>query len=266
MKRSESIKAIAPAFLKAQIEIGTAVKGSVNPFFKSNYADLGSVMETCKEALNKNGISVLQPVGVDTVETILLHESGEWFSETMNITAKSDNNPQDRGSAITYARRYSLQSMVFIPAEDDDGNKATPKKDEKKAPVKAVLLSSAQMGKIGALGNKELGWSNTKLTAAATQIYGVKTLPELSKVRASKFIDMLQKKVDEEDAKQDNTAEEFNGKLPTAEDLDTAKASNKPSCSTKGCKNEVTSSLAQSSFKKYGKILCMSCQLKEGSK
>jgi hypothetical protein len=128
MKTSESIKNIAAAFLKAQKEIGAAVKESENPFFKSTYADLGSVMEACKKALNDNGITVLQPVMGDIVETILLHESGEWFlSETKIVTGKL-NDPQAQGSAITYARRYGLQSMVFIPAEDDDGNKATTRR------------------------------------------------------------------------------------------------------------------------------------------
>lgn len=131
MKTSESIKAIAPALLSAQKEIGSASKDAVNPFFKSKYADLGAVMEACKEALNKNGISVLQPVAhlaeITTVETILLHESGEFISDTMLVSAKQQNDPQAQGSAITYARRYSLQSMMFIPAEDDDAEKSTPR-------------------------------------------------------------------------------------------------------------------------------------------
>lgn len=125
MNSSNEIKTIAPAYLKAQKKIGAAVKGSVNPFFKSKYADLGSVMEACKDILNENGISVLQPVVNDTVETILMHESGEWFSSSTKIISKADNDPQAQGSAITYARRYGLQSMVFIPAEDDDGERAT---------------------------------------------------------------------------------------------------------------------------------------------
>ena len=128
MKHSESIKTISPALLKAQKKIGSAKKGSVNPFFKSSYADLGAVMEACKDPLNENGIAILQPIGTNGdvyVETVLLHESGEWISDRMAIAPKSETNPQDQGSAITYARRYSLQSMVFIPAEDDDGEKAT---------------------------------------------------------------------------------------------------------------------------------------------
>lgn len=125
MLRSESVSNIAPAILKAQREIGSAVKGASNPFFKSKYADLGAVMEACKEAFNKNGISILQPVLTDEnnmtfVQTVLLHESGEFISSNMKIAVKTENDPQAQGSAISYARRYSLQSMAFIPAEDDD--------------------------------------------------------------------------------------------------------------------------------------------------
>jgi len=125
MFTSPSIQNIAPAILKAQKEIGSAVKGSSNPFFKSKYADLGAVMEACKEAFNKNGISVLQPIetsdnGITYVDTILLHESGEYIKSSMKIAVKADNDPQAQGSAVSYARRYSLQSIAFIPAEDDD--------------------------------------------------------------------------------------------------------------------------------------------------
>lgn len=139
MKTSESIIKIAPALLEAQKLIGSAKKGSVNPFFHSSYASLGDVMEACKEALNENGITVLQPIGTDEngvyVETVLLHTSGEWISNGMRIAPKSETNPQDQGSAISYARRYSLQSMVFIPAEDDDGEKA---KNSKGTPIKEI--------------------------------------------------------------------------------------------------------------------------------
>ena len=124
MKTSESIIKIAPAFLKAQKEIGSAKKGADNPFFKSKYADLPEVMAVCKQALNDNGIAVLQPVVGEHVQTILLHESGEWFMGKMRIVTKEMNNPQAQGSAVTYARRYGLQSMLFIPAEDDDGESA----------------------------------------------------------------------------------------------------------------------------------------------
>ena len=134
MKTSTSIIKIAPALLEAQKKIGSAVKGSTNPFFHSTYASLGDVMEACKDILNENGIAVLQPIGTDEngvyVETVLLHTSGEFIADRLKIAPKSETNPQDQGSAISYARRYSLQSMVFIPAEDDDAEKAVSRKPE----------------------------------------------------------------------------------------------------------------------------------------
>lgn len=123
MKTSESIIKIAPAFLKAQKNIQSVIKDSNNPFFKSKYADLTAVIDACKDHLNKEGIAILQPVEGMTVETILMHESGEWFSSSTPIVSKDEHNPQALGSAITYAKRYGLQSMVLLPAEDDDGNK-----------------------------------------------------------------------------------------------------------------------------------------------
>lgn len=136
-----SVKNIAKALLVAQRNIGAAVKDAKNPFFKSNYATLGSVMEACKDALNNAGIVVTQPVVSDNtgeyVETQLLHaESGEMLTSRMRLL--TPKNMQDYGSAISYARRYSLQSLMFIPAEDDDGSaasatvKAPPVKQEVK--------------------------------------------------------------------------------------------------------------------------------------
>lgn len=128
MTKSESIAHIAPALLSAQRNIGSAKKGSENPFFKSSYADLGAVMEACKEHLLEQGIVVLQPLGCDEkgdyVETILLHESGEYISDKALLHTAKEHDPQAYGSATTYARRYGLQSMLFIPAEDDDAEGA----------------------------------------------------------------------------------------------------------------------------------------------
>lgn len=116
--------------------MGGAKKDAVNPYFKSKYADLGAVMEACKDKLNDNGIIVLQPVMGDSVETVLIHESGEWLSSSVKVVCKTSNDPQAQGSAISYARRYGLQSMVFIPAEDDDAEKATTREVDKAfAPV-----------------------------------------------------------------------------------------------------------------------------------
>lgn len=128
MNRSGSIKNLAAAMVKAQGEMGGAHKGANNPFFKSKYADLGAVVEAVKAPFTNNGLSYVQfPIeqgGRIGVETILMHESGEWLSNefTVNLT-KQDS--QSAGSALTYCRRYALQAVAGIPSEDDDGNQAS---------------------------------------------------------------------------------------------------------------------------------------------
>ena len=125
MKSSESIVKITESLLAAQKKMGAAKKGATNPFFHSKYADLGSVMEVCKDELNNVGITVLQPIARDVVETVLVHTSGEYLISETQVICKAPNDPQAYGGAISYARRYGLQSMLFIPAEDDDGEMAT---------------------------------------------------------------------------------------------------------------------------------------------
>lgn len=128
MKTSESIAKLAPALLKAQTSMGNASKDSKNSFFKNSYADLNSIREAVMPALQANGISVLQPTvtldGKAYVETVLLHESGEFLSGLTEIVVSKVNDPQAAGSGISYARRYGLQSLVNVGAEDDDGESA----------------------------------------------------------------------------------------------------------------------------------------------
>jgi hypothetical protein len=128
MNKSESIGKISAALLKAQSSMGDAVKGAANPFFRSSYADLNSIREAVTPALNANGITVLQPTttldGRYYVETLLLHESGEYLSSLTEIVAAKANDPQATGSAISYARRYGLQSFLSVGAVDDDSEAA----------------------------------------------------------------------------------------------------------------------------------------------
>ena len=128
MNKSETIKNLAAAMCKAQGEMGGAFKGKNNPFFKTKYADLGAVVEAIKEPFANNGLSYVQfPIeesGRIGVETILMHESGEWLSNSFTVQL-SKQDAQGAGSAITYCRRYGLQSIAGIPSEDDDGNGAS---------------------------------------------------------------------------------------------------------------------------------------------
>ena len=122
---TEQKSSFAKAFIKAQSEMVKAIKDSNNPHFKSKYADLTSVRDACVPFLNNNGIAVLQPIiqldNKQYIKTVLLHESGEEYSCLTEIM-HTQNTAQAHGSGITYARRYGLQSLVCIGADDDDGN------------------------------------------------------------------------------------------------------------------------------------------------
>jgi len=127
MEKSESIGKLALALAKAQSEIKGASKDSVNPFFKSSYADLESVWSAIREPLSKNELSVIQSTKVlDTklvVVTVLAHSSGEWISGEYPILS-TKNDAQGLGSGTSYARRYALASMVGVYQTDDDANHA----------------------------------------------------------------------------------------------------------------------------------------------
>ena len=137
MNKSDTINDLAAALVKAHAEIHAVKKDAANPFFKSKYATLDSVVDAVKPPLLKQGIVVLQGVhdaehGV-AVETMLLHSSGQWISSTLRLPA-SKEDAQGYGSAISYGRRYGLMAICGVPAEDDDGNAATST-----APVSGVI-------------------------------------------------------------------------------------------------------------------------------
>lgn len=149
MKRSDSVTKIVPALLKAQKLMGGATKGAANPYFKSKYADYGAVLEACKDLLNDNGIAIFQPHafhdGKNFVETTLIHESGEYITSETEVVCAKQNDPQALGSAITYARRYGLQSLLAMPAEDDDGEKAMARAPKQEATKPATQAPAAKV-------------------------------------------------------------------------------------------------------------------------
>lgn len=146
MNRSDSIVKIAAALLKAQRVMGDATKGAKNPFFKSSYADLNAIREATTPALNENGITVLQPTvsidGRSYVETVLLHDSGEFLSSLTEIVCAKANDPQAHGSGVSYARRYGLQSFLNVGAVDDDGEKSMGRGAPVKAAAPTLTLAS----------------------------------------------------------------------------------------------------------------------------
>lgn len=140
MNHSESIGALAAALSKAQAAMKPAAKDAKNPHLNRSYADLASVWDAAREPLTTNGLAVMQAflpaeTGYVTVETLLAHSSGEWVSSVLTMPAESGpqrQGAQAYGSAITYARRYSLAAILGIaPAgDDDDGSAASARGDE----------------------------------------------------------------------------------------------------------------------------------------
>ena len=136
---------IATALVKAQKAFGPALKSSTNPHFRSKYADLSACVEAVIDGLNENGIALVQiphecESGV-TVETLFIHESGETLSAGKLHVPATKQDAQGYGSALTYARRYSLMAACGIAPEDDDGNAATKRPP---APVAGYAEYEAQ--------------------------------------------------------------------------------------------------------------------------
>lgn len=128
MNHSETIVKLAAALVLVQREVEHAHKNATNPHFKNRYADLTEVIDTVRPVLAKHGLSVVQfpgyVDGVTTLESVLLHESGEWISGTAGARMQKDD-PQGVGSALTYLRRYSLAAVCGISQDDDDGEAAS---------------------------------------------------------------------------------------------------------------------------------------------
>jgi hypothetical protein len=150
------MKLIATALVKAQKAFGPALKTATNPHFKSRYADLSACVEAVIGGLNDNGIALIQRNSLDdagvTVETVFLHESGEMLECGKLHVPAAKHDPQGYGSALTYARRYSLMAACGIAPEDDDGNagsKPAPKVTD--ATVNALLDDIAESNTHGDL-------------------------------------------------------------------------------------------------------------------
>lgn len=163
--KSDSIANLAAALVAAQAELRNPPKEQNNPFFKSKYADLATVREYVVPVFHKHGLAVTQlPTTVDgepCLCSMLVHKSGEYISTTIQLHAvkkpvkaerpgpqeqakpsEPQHDPQGVGAAITYARRYALQSIAGITAdEDDDGNEAsgnpTPRQQVQQQPQRA---------------------------------------------------------------------------------------------------------------------------------
>ena len=193
--RSQSVGALAAALAKAQGRMTNAAKDSINPHFKSRYADLASIWSACREALSANEIAIVQLPAVDgstvTVTTVLLHSSDEWMLAEISAAA-ANATPQSIGSALTYLRRYGLAAMVGVAPDDDDADTAQPKTMAPPPPAQAKPTN--------AVSNEAL--SNIQAIAAeikadipkALQFLKVERLEDLSQDQAEKLLRQLEAK------------------------------------------------------------------------
>lgn len=166
MITSESITKIAPALLAVQKEIENPHKNSENPHFRNRYADLAEIINTMREVCANHGIVVVQSTGMSdgncTVDTMLLHESGEWIRSNAACPLPKQD-PQGVGSATTYLRRYSLAAMLCLAQEDDDGNvgsKKSPPQTQRATPQDAANVDPRHLAM-----SKVMDWSGVNPTS-----------------------------------------------------------------------------------------------------
>ena len=172
---SADIGKLAPALVAVQQSTFGVEKNSNNPAFKSKYADLASTSAACRDALTTNGFTISQWPGeydgkAMAMTTILLHTSGQWMRGTMTVPL-GKHDAQGYGSALTYARRYSLQAVVGLSPEDDDGNAAvrsTPRQDAPK------VITQAQVDELNIIASEVA--ANLE---GFCRFYKIDALPEL---------------------------------------------------------------------------------------
>lgn len=176
MNQSEHINELATALSKAQGEMQAAIKDSINPFFKSKYADLGSVWDAARPVLSKYGLCVLQSTEIVSdkvvMSTILAHSSGQWVKSSLPLNP-AKNDSQGMGAAMSYFRRYSLSALVGVVCDDeDDGETAVGRG---KTPPKAEKISIHQLQSLtDALGDDD------DYRKVILEHYKIKSLADLS--------------------------------------------------------------------------------------
>jgi hypothetical protein len=181
------MKEIASALVKAQKAFGPALKSSTNPHFRTRYADLSACIEAVIDSLNGSGIAMIQKTFEHTdgvvIETVFIHESGETLECGRLYVPASKADPQGFGSALTYARRYSLMAACGIAPEDDDGQSASKPKPapakaapEAKAPVRIEGKDTPWQLKVVAKPDGNHGeWSQLIIDATMLQIEQAKS-------------------------------------------------------------------------------------------
>lgn len=191
------INELATALALAQSEMKDAIKDSVNPHFKSKYADLASVWEACRTPLTKHGLSIAQTSKVPAPElgagtiivTHLLHKSGQSISGELFVPILDRYNAQSVGAAITYGRRFGLAAIVGVSPSEDDGNSISlpntvPHPAQSLPPLQVKthssdkLISEAQAKRLYAIA-KSNSWSESEMKSYCSTKYNIQSSQEI---------------------------------------------------------------------------------------
>lgn len=212
METSQTLGQLAKALAVAQGQFKPIRRESINPYFKSKYADLAAIIDGTRDALAKNSLAFTQAVSVNdhvVVETLLMHESGEWVRGSISLKPKADD-PQAAGSAITYGRRYSLGAILGVASEDDDDGNAGSKtgseskseaKTETKPTIKDPDAPASDMQKraivqmLEKLGVKDKMAQYQRVSEICAIVPPLTSIAALSKGEASKVIETLGKEL-----------------------------------------------------------------------
>ena len=146
LEMSRETDELFPALFEVKGVLEAVTKKSDNPFFKSSYADLNEHLDTVEPVLKKYGLMLLQPPGANStgnyLHTLIVHaDSGQWISATIKIP-NSITDSQKIGAAITYFRRFAINSMLSLKTKDDDGNSINKKKNKDKSSFKKKRSNS----------------------------------------------------------------------------------------------------------------------------
>jgi len=182
---------IFQAFIAAQRQFGPALKSSTNPHFRSRYADLSACVEAVIDALNTNGLGLVQVThpcesGV-SVETVLVHESGQTMTSGVLHVPASKQDAQGYGSALTYARRYSLMAICGIAPEDDDGNRASKPIEMKAKDIKVERVSVVNKA-TGEVTEVMSATKEPKKSRIEKTIYDIRTLSDEQQAPAAEYL------------------------------------------------------------------------------
>ena len=198
MQKSDDINELATALNKVQAKLRPATRNATNPFFKSSYADLASIWDACRALLAENGLSVVQVNSVVegnriALETTLMHNSGQFISGALLLTPVKED-PQGVGSALTYARRYALASIIGIATEDDDGESAMERPPSKEKAKKKPTTKEDRPQRLQR-SVKTQGYTPEQIKAYLPLKYNVKTSKELTEEQIMELTVLVEAKL-----------------------------------------------------------------------